>query len=218
MRCCHHCLPPPICSIPSVSCLCYPDASFLPPRWGRSHWRDTLKLVRLRIKRWQDGRVSELWEEAMCIDKDLKSHLSCLKPSAHPSEFLPRSNIIRARRSVEDGQYKKALQSLTSYHRQSPNNTRLDPTFGYLLLNPPAISSSGAPFLYGKAMLRCGHAISLSKPHLLMGSADNILVLVFVFVVYVFCCFSRFSLFCFFFFVRFVPLPRPLLLFSFMIF
>ena len=34
----------------------------------------------------------------------------------------------------------------------------------FLQPNPPAISSSGAPFLYGKAMLQCGHAISLSKP------------------------------------------------------
>ena len=83
-----------------------------PPRGGHSHWRDTLKLVRSRIQRWKEGDIHELWSEVVSRNRSsarLQGKSKCVS-----SESLRRSNASRARRAVEDGQYRKAIQSLTS--------------------------------------------------------------------------------------------------------
>ena len=84
-----------------------------PPRGGRLHWCDTLRLVRSRIQMWREGKIAELWEAVVLRDREFLSHRT--KKEATPSTAsLHQSNAFRARRAVEDGQYRKALQSLTS--------------------------------------------------------------------------------------------------------
>ena len=78
--------------------------------WKHS-WRDTLKSVRARIKRWREGDWVGLWSEV----KKVKEGLSCRKRQRKvSSESLRAANARRARRAIEEGQYKKAIQALTS--------------------------------------------------------------------------------------------------------
>ena len=82
-----------------------------PPRGGRSHLRDTLKLVQSRIQRWKEGDLLGLWSEASA---GLRARSTRSKAKTASAESLRRSNATRARRAVEEGQYKKALQAFTS--------------------------------------------------------------------------------------------------------
>ena len=97
-----------------------------PPRGGRSHWRDTLKLLQARIQRWKEGDLLGLWVEASSSIKGLRSRSARSKSKPTSSESLRRSNTTRARRAVEDGQYKKALQSLTSMGLAPPSSDVFD--------------------------------------------------------------------------------------------
>ena len=90
-----------------------------PAKGGRHGWRDNLKLVRARIKRWRDGDILGLWSE-VCEEK-LKRRS---KPRKETSESLCATNVRRARRAMEDGQYKKAAQALTSSGLGSTEFTR----------------------------------------------------------------------------------------------
>ena len=92
---------------------------FSPPQGGSSHWRDTLKTVRARIQKWQEGNLIELWEEVFSVDRKLKARRSRPKPSG---SLHFSGNAIRARRAVSDGQYRKALQSLSSAGLAQPSN------------------------------------------------------------------------------------------------
>ena len=97
-----------------------------PPRGGRSHWRDTLKLLQARIQRWKEGDLLGLWVEPSSSIKGLRSRSARSKSKPTSSESLRRSNATRARRAVEDGQYKKALQSLTSMGLAPPSSDVFD--------------------------------------------------------------------------------------------
>ena len=92
-----------------------------PPRGGRSHWRDTLKTVRTRIQKWRAGNFVELWEEVASANHSLKARLSRSSSSGSSPDAVLRSNVIRARRAVGDGQYRKALQSLSSAGLAQPS-------------------------------------------------------------------------------------------------
>ena len=81
------------------------------PRGGRSHWRDTLKLVLSRIQRWRDGESLALWLEVVVRARKLNTSS---KSKVITPESLHHSNAARARQAVLDGQLRKALQSLTS--------------------------------------------------------------------------------------------------------
>ena len=84
-----------------------------PTRGGRTQWRETQRLVKSRIRRWQAGDFSELWDETLA---EANKH-SRKKKKTHkkpPLETLRKANARRARRAVEDGQYRKAIQSLSS--------------------------------------------------------------------------------------------------------
>ena len=105
-----------------------------PPRGG---WRDSLRLVLTRIQKWRDGRVSELLADVGAEDKRLKARLVGHSSSDLSPDSLRRNNAIRACSAVGDGQYRKALQSLTSaglaqpsqdvlhemLHKQLPSNS-----------------------------------------------------------------------------------------------
>ena len=158
-----------------------------PPRGGRSHWRDILKLVRARIQKWRDGNISDLWADVIA---KLKARLSRPKSPDRSAESLRRGNAIRARRAIGDGQYKKALQSLTSAGLAPPSNEVLaemiskHPTSGLPSLPadppPPAVEVSkedvaralksfpngSAP---GPSGLRANHLKRLCSARLLIG-------------------------------------------------
>ena len=75
-----------------------------PPRGGRSHWRDTLKVVRTRIQRWREGKIAELWKDVISRDREIQLNLSRSQQKMAPSiEVLQRSNATRARRAVKKG-------------------------------------------------------------------------------------------------------------------
>ena len=84
----------------------------IPVRGGRTHWRDTVKIVKSRIRRCRAGDYSALWADMM--DGEDKRFHSRKNSKAVPPELLRRANARRARRAAEDGQYRKALLALSS--------------------------------------------------------------------------------------------------------
>ena len=52
-----------------------------PPRGGRSHWRDTLKLIQSRIQKWKDGDLSGLWSDITASVRGL-SRMLLLSPTS----------------------------------------------------------------------------------------------------------------------------------------
>ena len=113
-----------------------------PPRGGRSHWRDTLKLVLARIQKWKGGGIMDLWSEAT------RNRGSRSKTKTTSPESLRCSNATRARREVADGQYKKALQCLTSMGLASPSSEVFNEMLAkHPQADPPSIVPSATPIL-----------------------------------------------------------------------
>ena len=83
-----------------------------PERAGRTHWRDTEKAVISRIRRWREGDLKDLWSETLKSEERL--HKRRRKPKMQSPDSLRQSNTRRARQAMDDGQYKKAAQALTS--------------------------------------------------------------------------------------------------------
>ena len=71
-----------------------------PPRGGRLHWRDTLRLVRSRIQMWREGKIAELWEAVVLRDREFLSHRT--KKKATPST----ASLHQAMLFVHGGQLK----------------------------------------------------------------------------------------------------------------
>ena len=82
-----------------------------PTRGGRTQWRVTQELVKSRIRRWLAGDFAQLWEDVLA-EHERYAHKN-LKKTISP-ESLRKANAQRARRAVEDGQYRKAIQALSS--------------------------------------------------------------------------------------------------------
>ena len=82
-----------------------------PVRGGRSHYRETLELVRRRIRRWKAGEFTDLWSDV--VEEDSRWVRKRQRKAPTPNS-LRLSNARRARRLTEEGQYKKALQALLS--------------------------------------------------------------------------------------------------------
>ena len=72
----------------------------------------SLKTVRARIRRWQAGDIMGLWSEVLEEEDRLTQHRR--KPKKITAESVRAANARRARHAMEDGQYKKATQALTS--------------------------------------------------------------------------------------------------------
>lgn len=86
-----------------------------PVREGRSHWRNTQRLVQARIAQWRAEKVTELWNDVLETSNRLSQRLSRNRPNTSPApELLPLANARRTRRAAEDGQYRKAIQLLSS--------------------------------------------------------------------------------------------------------
>ena len=81
-----------------------------PSHWGGGGGGETLKIICARIKRWRAGDIPGLWLEV----QDEQDRLSRRRKPKEFSESLRAANARRARLAMEDGQYKKASQALTS--------------------------------------------------------------------------------------------------------
>ena len=122
VKCWHHYWPLPIKLNPGVSCLCCPNVSC------PVHQEEDVPIGGMSYLWFGPGSRSggmaecELWGNVTAEEKKLKARLSCPKSSGPSPESLCRGNAIRARRAVEDRQYKKVLQSLTSAGLVQPSN------------------------------------------------------------------------------------------------
>ena len=82
----------------------------------RLPWREILQLVRSRLRRWFAGDLACLWVEARSNGWALSRHRG-----APASSISQRgSNARRAKMAVQDGQYRKAIQALTSEGLATP--------------------------------------------------------------------------------------------------
>ena len=68
-----------------------------PSRGERNHWRDTLRFVRARMKRWRDGDIVGLWSEVLEEKRRLTQRR---RPKKENSELLHARNPRRARRAI----------------------------------------------------------------------------------------------------------------------
>ena len=95
-----------------------------PPRGGRRHWRDTQKFIQARIAAWRAGECGKTqWMQPLFWSTGLGSVFPTPPPSAESNRS---TNARRARRAVENGQYKKATQSLSSAGFAPPSEDVLD--------------------------------------------------------------------------------------------
>ena len=67
-----------------------------PARGGRSNWRETLKTVRTRIRRWQADDIMGLWSEVVEEDRLTQRRR---KPKKIAAESLRAANSTRGQRS-----------------------------------------------------------------------------------------------------------------------
>lgn len=118
-----------------------------PARGGRSHWRDTVKIVHDRIRRWRAGDLFGLWAEVEESDAKLNRRKKTKKLS---QDSLHTANATRARCAVEDGQYRKAIQVLSSdglspitkeVHDAMLTNTLNHPTLSPTMMSHPLFAS-----------------------------------------------------------------------------
>ncbi len=77
------------------------------PAFGhRLRWREILKLVKSRLKRWEDGDLLDLWSEAV------QTQVSRRKHPTQPTN-LRKQNAKRALQAAQNGQYRKAMKAQT---------------------------------------------------------------------------------------------------------
>jgi hypothetical protein len=79
-----------------------------PAAGHRLRWREILKRVKSRLRRWEDGDVISLWLEA------LDDGHSLAKRRDKSSSASSSNNFRRAKLAVQEGQYTKAIRALTS--------------------------------------------------------------------------------------------------------
>ena len=77
------------------------------------HWRRSLQLIKAKIKKWKDGYICSLWSDALSQESQ--------RFGSSRRRNISQANARRARQATEEGQYKKALQFLTSSGLASPS-------------------------------------------------------------------------------------------------
>ena len=73
--------------------------------------RSQAKAVRERLHRWRQGQFRDLWDEAV---KMTKVPVRAKKKAQEEEKSQQEKNVLRATRLVQEGQYARSLQSLTS--------------------------------------------------------------------------------------------------------
>ena len=81
---------------------------------GHSQWRDTLKLVQAHITKWRSGGWLSLWCEVRDKNKRLLLRLKKFRSNPAFQESIRSANTLRTCRAVEDGQFRKAIKSVSS--------------------------------------------------------------------------------------------------------
>ena len=111
-----------------------------PATGHRLRWREITTLVRSRIDRWRAGDVASLWSKAVAGGHSLSKR-------AQSSSGSQRSrNIRRAKLSVQDGQYSKAIKALTSNGLATPSAEVLEEMLEkHPQVPPPTLLSGPAP-------------------------------------------------------------------------
>ena len=103
--------------------------------------RDTLKLIQSRIQKWKDGDLSGLWSDITASVRGLRDRSVRSKSKLPSAESRRRSNATHGHRAVEDGQYRKALQSLTSMGLALPSSD----VFNDMKAKHPCVDPSTIP-------------------------------------------------------------------------
>ena len=88
-----------------------------PAAGHRLPWREILQLVRSHLQRWFAGDLACLWLEAWTNGQALSRHGGVSASSISQQS----SNARRAKLAVQDGQYRKVIQALTSQGLASPS-------------------------------------------------------------------------------------------------
>ena len=83
-----------------------------PPRGGRCRWRDTQKGVQARLAKWRAEEIVYLWERVIEDNTQLNRRLQKRNLKSPSNESVRSANAHRARHAVENGQYRRAIQSL----------------------------------------------------------------------------------------------------------
>ena len=106
-----------------------------PVNGHRLHWDEILKS---RIDRWQSGDIDRLWSDYLDTVRSLKGPKSVSTIS---------TNVRRAKRATEAGQYSKAIQALTSDGLALPTPDILDEMLAKHPQSPlpPTLPSPGHP-------------------------------------------------------------------------
>ena len=82
------------------------------PRAGDAY--SQARLVRERLRRWRAKEYNQLWEEAVALTKIPASKKRKKKAQEEEEMTQEKENAKRATTLAQDGQYARALQSLTS--------------------------------------------------------------------------------------------------------
>ena len=102
-------------------------------------WRVFENLVKSRIGKWNSGCIPELWSEAV-------SHSNSARSNTKRSQDSSDTNIRRAKQAMEDGQYSKAAQALTSTGLIDPSPESLEQMLAkHPQAPPPIIPSDPSP-------------------------------------------------------------------------
>ena len=83
-----------------------------PKRGGSDHQRQTAAIIKQRAERWRKGEINELWMEASAPLEPRRKG----RQNLTPAEQLPQADYNKRRclRLVQDGQYSRGVQSLSS--------------------------------------------------------------------------------------------------------
>ena len=75
------------------------------------NWRESVKMIKNRISRWRSGDITGLWSDYLSNDKMPRGRGKGHRIPPH-QDALRGTNARRAKRAVEAGQYRKAIQAL----------------------------------------------------------------------------------------------------------
>ena len=106
-----------------------------------SDWKITLHFIRDRLKLWSQCKFAELWNAVTTESAKLTSTLSGSSDIA---------NILRAKKALEDGQYRKDILSLSSKGLAPVDNDSLQALLSLHPQTPPHLCTTpySSPSLY----------------------------------------------------------------------
>ena len=105
-------------------------------------WHEILQRVMFRLRRWSAGDLASLWSEALTDGRSISRRGA----SPTTSDFQHHINARIAELAVQNGQYNKAIQALTSEGVASPSPEVLQKMLNkHPQAPPPALPSGQVP-------------------------------------------------------------------------